>query len=54
MMGSPKIYGFGVAVICAVIAAVHARSFMANKKPRALARRGEMKRKTEASLMARS
>ena len=24
MMGSPKIYGFGVAVICAVIAAVHA------------------------------
>jgi len=24
MMGSPKIYGFGVAVICIVIAAVHA------------------------------
>jgi MFS-type transporter involved in bile tolerance (Atg22 family) len=24
MMGSPKIYGFGVAVICAVIATVHA------------------------------
>jgi MFS-type transporter involved in bile tolerance (Atg22 family) len=24
MMGSPKIYGYGVAVVCAVIAAVHA------------------------------
>jgi hypothetical protein len=24
MMGSPKIYGYGVAVVCAVIATVHA------------------------------